>query len=65
VSAVYTGDLAVPMPLLATNARTLTAHGGPCPVCHHALLAGERAADLPDGRTVHVAGCAAKTGGTR
>jgi hypothetical protein len=60
VSPVYTGDLAVPMPLLATGARTLTAHGGPCPVCHHALLAGERAADLPDGRGIIHVSCSRK-----
>jgi hypothetical protein len=43
--------------LLATNSRTLGQHAGPCTVCGRALLAGERAADLAGGGTVHV-GCA-------
>ncbi|HEY1914254.1 MAG TPA: hypothetical protein VGH27_01650 [Streptosporangiaceae bacterium] len=49
-----------PLPMLAEHARTLASHGGPCKRCGHALLAGERAADLPGGGgTVHL-GCVGK-----
>ncbi|HEV2375180.1 MAG TPA: hypothetical protein VGS19_23850 [Streptosporangiaceae bacterium] len=51
------------LPVVATNARTLDCQAGPCHVCGWAMLPGQRAADLPDGQTVHVAGCAAKTTG--
>ncbi len=46
-----------PPPPVATNARTLGWHAGPCAVCGYAMLAGDRVADLADGRTVHLAGC--------
>jgi hypothetical protein len=53
------------LPLVATGARTLDCRAGPCPVCGYALWPGDRVCDLPDGRAVHVAGCAAKAGGAR
>jgi hypothetical protein len=50
-----------PLPL-ATGARTAHGNPGPCRVCGHAIMPGERIADLPGGALVHVAGCAAKGG---
>jgi hypothetical protein len=45
-----------PPPPITTNARVLLRHAGPCPLCDHALLRGERVCELTaTGRTVHVA----------
>lgn len=51
----YTGGFA-PV-LLAENARTLAHNAGPCARCGRALLAGQRAADLPGSRAVAHLGC--------
>ena len=57
-----TGPYRSPRPVLAaTGARTSRHDLGPCPVCGQPLRAGQRVADLPDGRPVHVAGCAGRT----
>jgi hypothetical protein len=47
--------LAAPPPLLAENARTLDRHAGPCARCGHALLGGERVADIAsNGKAAHL-----------
>ena len=53
-------DYPPPVPvLLAANARTADAPQR-CAGCDHAILPGQRLADLPGGGVVHVAGCAAR-----
>lgn len=43
--------------LVASNARTATASGARCAVCRRRVRAGDRVADLADGRLVHIAKC--------
>ena len=44
-----------PPPPIATGARILRYHTGPCALCRYAMLAGDRVADLADGTgTAHV-----------
>ena len=40
--------------LLATDADTATQPAGPCAICPHPILRGERYARLPSGRYAHV-----------
>jgi hypothetical protein len=53
---------ATPPAPIATGARTLTSSLGVCSLCDGPLFAGQRAADLADGRTVHTACAASHTG---
>jgi hypothetical protein len=48
-----------PGPPIATNARTLQRHGGPCSLCQWAMLEGQRIADMTDGGVAHVSCIAA------
>lgn len=50
------GLLTTPQPplLVATAARTIREHAGPCAVCQWALAPGDRVADLADGCMIHV-----------